>query len=403
MGSEAAIERLFRKEHARVVASLTRRFGDLELAEEAVQEAYLRALATWDKSPPPNPVGWIMTTARNKAIDRLRRESARDHKQLAASLFTTDEEEPADWLADDRLRLMFTCCHPALSLPARLALTLRMVAGLKTEEIARAFLVSEATMSQRLLRAKQKIKAARIPFRLPEPPELKGRLEGVLGVIYLLFNEGYSATRGQLLRSELCEEAIRLSRLVAELVPEEEEAGGLLCLLLFSHARARARCDETGALVRLADQDRHLWDRGMTNEARFLLRSLLEKNRPGRYQLLAAINAVHSEAASIEETDWSQIRQLYELLKSYDSSPVVELNLAIAVAETSGPLVALEALEGLDLEEYYLWHATRAELFGRLGRLEEAENAYESALCLTENEAERAFLLSRRDELGANR
>jgi RNA polymerase sigma-70 factor (ECF subfamily) len=399
-GSE--IERVFRAEHGRAVAVLVRAFGDIDIAEEAVADAFTVAVQRWPADGlPPSPAGWIITTARNRAIDRLRREAARaDRYAQAALLQARDEpmEEGPVW--DEWLRLIFTCCHPALSRGAQVALTLRLLGGLTTTEIARAFLVPEPTMAQRLVRAKSKIRDAKIPYRVPAPAELPGRLQSVLAVVYLVFNEGYAASSGaELVRADLCAEAVRLGRLLAELMPDEPEVLGLLALMLLAESRGAARTTAGGGLVPLSEQDRDRWDRDLVAEGQAIVRDCLRRNDPGVYQIQAAINAVHADARSAAATDWSQIVRLYDQLLAYDPSPVVALNRAVAVAEVEGPGTALALIDALDLGTYHLFHAIRADLLRRLGRSVEAATAYETAIELTDNAAERDFLRLRRQAL----
>src|SRR6266581_5957685 len=400
-----AIERVFREEYGRAVAVMVRVFGDIDIAEESVQEAFTVAVQRWPTTGmPPSPAGWIITTARNRAIDRLRREASRDDRHAQAYLLHVQGEPPREMaVSDDRLRLIFTCCHPALAPAAQVALTLRLLGGLQTSEIARAFVVPEATMAQRLVRAKAKIKAARIPYRVPEHAELPDRLRPVLAVIYLVFNEGYAVSSGTaLVRDDLCAEAIRLARILADLMPDEPEVLGLLALLLLAESRRAARTGPDGELVLLADQDRTRWDRDLIREGQHLVRACLRRNQPGPYQIQAAINAVHADAGTAAETDWRQILTLYNQLMAVAPTPVVALNRAVAVAEIDGPGAALGLVDGLDLSRYHLFHATRGDLLRRLGRREEAADAYAAALALTQNAAERDFLENRRDEVAGD-
>jgi RNA polymerase sigma-70 factor (ECF subfamily) len=396
------IEGVFREHYGRAVAVLVGAFGDIDLAEEAVQEAFATAVARWPSTgPPPSPAGWIITTARNKAVDRLRREASRqDRHAQAALLHARDEPAEEGAVGDDRLRLIFTCCHPALGTGAQVALTLRLLGGLTTAEIARAFLVPEATMAQRLVRAKGKIRDAAIPYRVPHEADLPGRLRAVLAVVYLIFNEGYAASAGDdLVRRELCAEALRLGRVLAELMPDEPEVLGLLALMLLVSSRRDARTGDGGELVLLADQDRGRWDRDQIAEGQAIVRRCLRRGRPGPYQLQAAINAVHSDAPAAAATDWGQILALYDQLLALAPSPVVALNRAVAVAEVEGPEAALALVDGLDLDGYRLFHAIRADLLRRLGRDAEAVAAYEAAIARTGNATERAFLERRRRAL----
>ena len=400
-GGTTAVERVFREEYGRLIASLVRRFGDIDIAEEAAGEALVAALEKWPESGvPPNPGGWLTTTAGNRAIDRIRREKQRGAKHQAALMYYDDTPHASTGpVEDDRLRLMFTCCHPALAAEARVALTLRLLGGLTVAEIAQAFLVPETTMARRITRAKKKIAAAKVPYRVPEAGELPERLGGVLAVLFLIFNEGYLASGdGEPVRAELTAEAIRLTRILRQLLPEQPEVAGLLALMLLTEARREARV-RNGQLVPLGEQDRAGWDRAMIAEGHGLVRECLAINRPGRYQILAAINAVHTDASAVSDTDWSQVVALYDQLTRIDPSPIVAVNRAVAVAELDGPAVGLALIDGLPLTGYHAWHVARAELLRRLGRTAEAKQQYAAAIDATQNSAERAYLDRKRGEL----
>ncbi len=399
--SHAAVERIFREEYGRLIASLVRRFGDIDIAEEAAGEALVAALEKWPEAGvPPNPGGWLTTTAGNRAIDKLRREKVRETKHEAAAMIHDDTpHEPTGVISDDRLRLIFTCCHPALAPEARIAMTLRLLGGLTVAEIAAAFLVQETTMAQRITRAKAKIKGANIPYKVPDAEDLPARVGAVLAVLLLIFNEGYLSTGdGDPIRADLTGEAIRLARTLHELLPDDLEVTGLLALLLLTESRRAARV-RGGELVTLEEQDRGGWDRALIAEGQDLVRACLAANRPGRYQVLAAINAVHTDAPTGAATDWSQIAALYDQLYRIDPSPIVALNRAVAIAELDGPEVALAIVDRLPLETYHAWHATRAELLRRLGRSDDSRAAYDAALAVCDNTAERAYLTRKRDQL----
>ena len=402
---DEVIARVHRDEWARVVAIIARRFGDLDIAEEAAAEAFATAVERWPvDGVPPHPGGWLTTTAGNKALDRLRREGKRDDKHRQALMIDHAPSEPLGAIDDDRLRMLFTCAHPALAMEARVALTLRMVGGLTVAEIAHAFLVQETTMGQRITRAKAKIRAARIPYRVPDATDLPPRVAGVLAVLYLVFNEGYLATGADTdpVRADLTAEAIRLTRLVRELLPDDGEVVGLLALMLLTEARRTARVSAGGELVTLDQQDRGAWDAGLIAEGHALVRERLASGQaPGRYQVLAAISAVHTDTRDARDTDWSQVVALYDQLVRLDPSPVVALNRAVAVTELDGPHVALAQVEALTaaLDGYHAFHAVRADLLRRLGRSVEARGAYDRAIELAGNAAEAAYLTRRRDEL----
>jgi RNA polymerase sigma-70 factor (ECF subfamily) len=393
--TSADIARVFRAEHGRAVAVLIRALGDIDLAEDAVQDAFAVAVARWPRDGmPPSPAGWIITTARRRAIDRLRREASRDARQSEAALIAApDEPREEGPVRDERLRLVFTCCHPALSREAQVALTLRLLGGLTTAEIARAFLVPEATMAQRIVRAKRKIRDAGIPYRVPRDADLPPRVTSVLSVVYLVFTEGHTATSGsELGRPDLAAEAIRLGRAIALLMPDEPEAKGLLALMLLTEARRPARTDAAGEPVLLADQDRACWDAALIAEGHALVRECLRRNAPGPFQIQAAINAVHTDAATAADTDWVQVVALYDQLLEVLPTDVVRLNRAVAVAEVEGPAPGLELVEGLDLAGYPAFHVVRADLLARLGRSAEAAAALERARSLTANQVEERLI-----------
>jgi RNA polymerase sigma-70 factor (ECF subfamily) len=376
------------------VAALIRAFGDIDVAEDAVQDAFAVALRKWPRDGlPPNPGGWITTTARNRAIDRLRRESRRRELLSEAAVLSPGNDDPGipeevGPVQDDRLRLIFTCCHPALSTEAQVALTLRLLGGLTTKEVARSFLVAEPTMAQRLARAKRKIKAAQIPYRVPDGHELSDRLRPVLAVVYLVYNAGLTSPA----EPSLCLEAIRLARILATLMPDEPEVAGLLALLLLTESRRASRVRPDGSLVLLGEQDRTRWDRSLIDEGQAIVRRCLRRNQPGAYQLQAAINAVHADAATIEQTDWSQIVALYDQLLAIAPTQVVALNRAIAIGEVQGAADALALVDELNMDNYHPFHATRADLLRRLGRNSEADAAFKRAADMAPTDAERDFL-----------
>ncbi|HZT66301.1 MAG TPA: sigma-70 family RNA polymerase sigma factor [Acidimicrobiales bacterium] len=411
-----ALEEVFRREAGRCTATLIRVLGDIDLAEDAVAEAFAIAAEQWPtRGVPPNPGGWITTTARNRAIDRLRRESTRDDRHLAAHRLHTDTmdsdhnpeldrlDDFVEVVADDQLRLMFLCAHPALASDAQVALILRLLAGLSTEEIARAFLVPEATMAQRIVRAKRKLHDNHASYRIPRAAELPDRLAPVLAAVYLIYTEGHTATSGPALtRTDLSAEAIRLGRTLAELMPDEPEVVGLLALMLLTECRRATRTDSEGRLVRLSDQDRTRWDRALIGEGHELVRACLRRNQPGLFQIQAAIAAVHADAPTPGSTDWAQILALYDQLYVIRPDPVVALNRAVAVAEAHGPdpgLAALAEVDPASVDHYQPYHAARADLLARAGRHDEAGTAYDRAIELTTNQVERDFLIQRRSDL----
>jgi RNA polymerase sigma-70 factor (ECF subfamily) len=395
------IERVFRQEYGRAVAILVRAFGDIDNAEEAVQDAFTTAVQQWPSTGlPQSPVGWIITTARNRAIDRARREATRQDRHAAANLLQASDEEEEDLVRDDRLELIFTCCHPALAMNVQVALTLRLLGGLTTMEIARAFLVPEVTMAQRIVRAKAKIRDARIPYQVPSEAEFTGRIGAVLAVVYLIFNEGYNASSGdRLVRTDLCDEALRLGRLLRELMPLEPEVKGLLALMLLIDSRRNARLGPNGSLVLLGEQNRALWNHDQINEGLAIARECLLSNNPGPYRIQAAINAIHCEAPTAELTDWREILRLYGCLLALEPNPIIALNRAVALAEVEGAQAGLAAVEELNLSDYYLFHAIRADLLHRLNRDREAAIAYDAAVDRAGNLKERDFLIRRRQAL----